>query len=110
MLLFYFSDLLKFLFFHNIKPNNNDYFINTSRFNCMYGSEMSVAPFTVEVVLVCLVTLYILHQYGNLRKQHYIVTGAVFISWFFSFLIIFVLPLDVSSVRTILFIHKLILL
>ena len=59
---------------------------------------MSVAPFTLEIVLVFLVTLYVLHQYGNLRKQHYVVTIAVFISWFFSFLIIFILPLDVSSV------------
>lgn len=61
---------------------------------------MSVVPFTVEVLLVFLVTLYVLHQYGNLRKQHYVVTIAVFISWFFSFLIIFILPLDVSSVST----------
>ena len=98
-MLFFIFDLSKILFLLYFEPKNNDYFINIRPFQ-LYRNEMSVAPFTVEVVLVCLVTLYVLHQYGNLRKQHYIVTGAVFISWFFSFLIIFVLPLDVSSVST----------
>jgi hypothetical protein len=84
-------------------PKNDDSFLNILVIIWLFRNAMSVAPFTAEVVLVCLVTLYVLHQYGNLRKQHYIVTGAVFISWFFSFLIIFVLPLDVSSVSIFLF-------
>lgn len=58
---------------------------------------MSVGPFAVEFVVVFLATLIVLHQYGNLRKQHILVTLAVFISWFFSFLIVFILPLDVSN-------------
>ncbi len=59
---------------------------------------MSVAPFVVELVVAVFITLCILHQYGNWRKQHWMVTLAVFISWYFSFLIVFILPLDVSSV------------
>ena len=58
---------------------------------------MSVGPFTVEFIVVFIATLLILHQYGNLRKQHFLVSLAVFTSWFFSFLIIFILPLDVSN-------------
>ena len=62
---------------------------------------MSVAPFVVELVVAAVITLCLLHQYGNWRKQHLIVTIAVFIAWYFSFLIVFVLPLDVSAVRTV---------
>ncbi|XP_065663092.1 G-protein coupled receptor-associated protein LMBRD2 [Hydra vulgaris] len=58
---------------------------------------MSPVPFALEFVCVFFVTLIILHQYGDLRKQHVLVTLAVFISWFFSFLIVFILPLDVSN-------------
>lgn len=58
---------------------------------------MSAAPFTVEMILVFLLTLCLLHQYGNWRKQHWLVTVAVFVAWYFSFLIVFILPLDVSA-------------
>lgn len=58
---------------------------------------MSVGPFTFEFIVVFIATLIILHEYGNLRKQHFLVSLAVFTSWFFSFLIIFILPLDVSN-------------
>ena len=59
---------------------------------------MSSAPFTIELIVVAIITVCLLHQYGNWRKQHLIVTIAVFIAWYFSFVIVFVLPLDVSSV------------
>ena len=62
---------------------------------------MSAAPFTVEMILVFLLTLCLLHQYGNWRKQHWLVTVAVFVAWYFSFLIVFILPLDVSAVSFI---------
>ena len=58
---------------------------------------MSVGPFVVEFIIVFVATLFILHQYGNLRKQHILVSLAVFVAWFFSFLIVFILPLDVSN-------------
>ncbi|XP_065069305.1 G-protein coupled receptor-associated protein LMBRD2-like [Rhopilema esculentum] len=58
---------------------------------------MSSAPFIIELVVAAFITICLLHRYGNWRKQHLIVTIAVFIAWYFSFLIIFVLPLDVSA-------------
>lgn len=61
------------------------------------------APFIIEVIVVFLLTLYLLHQYGNWRKQHILVTVAVFVAWYFSFLIVFVVPLDVSAVSVIFF-------
>lgn len=67
---------------------------------------MSAAPFTVEMIFVFLLTLCLLHQYGNWRKQHWLVTTAVFISWYFSFLIVFILPLDVSGVSLSIFPEK----
>lgn len=67
---------------------------------------MSAAPFTVEMILVFLLTLCLLHQYGNWRKQHWLVTVAVFVAWYFSFLIVFILPLDVSAVSLIILLSK----
>lgn len=58
---------------------------------------MSVVPLTIEVSLVFCVAALMLHRYGDYRKQHILVTVACFIAWYFSFMIIFVLPLDVSS-------------
>ena len=58
---------------------------------------MSLAPFAVEFVVVIILTLYLLHRYGDLKKQHIIVTLAVFVAWLFSFLIVVILPLDVSN-------------
>ena len=68
--------------------------------------KMSAAPFTVEMIFVFLLTLCLLHQYGNWRKQHWLVTTAVFISWYFSFLIVFILPLDVSGVSLSIFLEN----
>ena len=58
---------------------------------------MSVAPFIIEFVFVFVATLVTLHFYGNLRKNHFLVSLAVFVSWFFSFLIVFILPMDVTN-------------
>jgi len=58
---------------------------------------MSVGPLAVEILVAGLVSAFFLHQYGNWRKQHLLTTIAAFISWYFSFLIIVILPLDVSS-------------
>ena len=60
---------------------------------------MSLAPLIVEVSCVCVLALYLIHYYGNWRKQHLLVTLAAFVSWYFSLLIIFTLPIDVSNVR-----------
>ena len=63
---------------------------------------MSVAPLAVEILVVCCLAGYLLHRYGNWRKQHVLVTLAAFVSWYFSLLIIVILPLDVSSVSVVL--------
>jgi hypothetical protein len=59
---------------------------------------MSVGPLLGEVVFTFCLAASILYKYGNWKKQNALVTLAVLIAWYFSFLIIFVLPLDVSSV------------
>ncbi|XP_013409008.1 LMBR1 domain-containing protein 2 [Lingula anatina] len=58
---------------------------------------MSIGPLIVDIGLVCVLSAFLLHHYGNWRKQHILVTIATFVSWYFSFMIIFMLPLDVSS-------------
>lgn len=39
-----------------------------------------------------------LWKYGNVPRQHPLVTLSVFAAWSFSFLIVFSIPLDVTSV------------
>lgn len=58
---------------------------------------MSLGPLLTEVVVTFVVAASLLYRYGNWFKHHIIVTISVLIAWYFSFLIIFVLPLDVSS-------------
>ncbi|XP_031558370.1 G-protein coupled receptor-associated protein LMBRD2-like [Actinia tenebrosa] len=58
---------------------------------------MSGASLALEMLVCFGVTLCLLHYYGNWRKQHFLVTLAVFVAWYFSFLIVEVLPLDVSD-------------
>lgn len=58
---------------------------------------MSAGPLLTDVILTFLLAALILYKYGDLGKQNALVTFAVLIAWYFSFLIIFVLPLDVST-------------
>ncbi|KAK3090610.1 hypothetical protein FSP39_013128 [Pinctada imbricata] len=58
---------------------------------------MSAAPLAIEIICTCFLAAFLLHRYGDLRKQHILTTIATFVAWYFSFLIVFVLPLDVSS-------------
>ncbi|XP_061191902.1 G-protein coupled receptor-associated protein LMBRD2-like [Saccostrea echinata] len=58
---------------------------------------MSAGPLVIEVICTCCLAAFLLHRYGDLRKQNILTTLTTFIAWYFSFLIIFVLPLDVSS-------------
>ncbi len=53
----------------------------------------------IEFTLALLLALYLLFRYANLRKQNPFVTGCTLLVWFLSFVIIFLLPVDVSSVR-----------
>ncbi|XP_059476007.1 LMBR1 domain-containing protein 2 homolog isoform X2 [Neocloeon triangulifer] len=58
---------------------------------------MSLGPLIGEVVITFVLAACLLYRYGNWFKHHIIVTVSVLVAWYFSFLIIFVLPLDVSS-------------
>ena len=58
---------------------------------------MSAGPLVVEIICTCCLAAFLLHRYGDLRKQHALTTFFTFVAWYFSFLIVFVLPLDVSS-------------
>ena len=57
---------------------------------------MSAAPLVLEIVSLFLIVLYLLHKYSDFRQQNKITLTAVFIAWYFSFMIIFLLPMDIS--------------
>lgn len=59
---------------------------------------MSGAALAVVVVVVFLLALYLLQRYGDLRKQQRMVLLGTLLSWYLCFLIVFILPLDVSTV------------
>lgn len=58
---------------------------------------MSLGPLLTDVVVTFCLAAGLLYHYGNCMRHHIVVTIAVLIAWYFSFLIVFVLPLDVSS-------------
>ncbi|KAH9508112.1 LMBR1 domain-containing protein 2 [Bulinus truncatus] len=57
---------------------------------------MSAGPLIIEILFTCALAAFLLHRYGDLKKQHILITVCCFISWYFSLMIIFILPLDVS--------------
>ncbi|XGW09205.1 hypothetical protein V3C99_011484 [Haemonchus contortus] len=57
---------------------------------------MGAGPFVLELVAVFVLTALLLNKYADWRRHHFIVTLSTFIGWYFSFIIIFVLPLDVA--------------
>lgn len=58
---------------------------------------MAAGLLICEMIFTFCLSAGILYRYGNWKRQNVLVTMAVLIAWYFSFLIIFVLPLDVSS-------------
>lgn len=63
---------------------------------------MTAVSFVFSIVTAFLITAYFLHNYANWRKQQVVVIAATFIAWLFSFSMILVLPIDISSVSKIL--------
>uniref|UniRef100_A0A8D3D9W9 LMBR1 domain containing 2a n=1 Tax=Scophthalmus maximus TaxID=52904 RepID=A0A8D3D9W9_SCOMX len=63
---------------------------------------MSGAALAVVVVVVFFLALYLLQHYGDLRKQQRMVLFGTLLSWYLCFLIVFILPLDVSTIFTVL--------
>lgn len=74
-------------------------FISTSLVN--YKVKMGVGPLVVEVMVTFMLAAGVLFRYGNWYRHHLLVTVAVLIAWYFSMLIVFILPLDVSNVSVI---------
>ncbi|XP_044051851.1 G-protein coupled receptor-associated protein LMBRD2B-like [Siniperca chuatsi] len=58
---------------------------------------MSGAALAVVVVVVFFLALYLLQRYGDLWKQQQMVLLGTLLSWYLCFLIVFILPLDVST-------------
>ncbi|XP_076587142.1 G-protein coupled receptor-associated protein LMBRD2a isoform X2 [Chaetodon auriga] len=58
---------------------------------------MSGAVLGVVVVVVFLLALFLLQRYGDLQKQQWMVLLGTLLSWYLCFLIVFILPLDVST-------------
>ncbi|KAJ8305917.1 hypothetical protein KUTeg_016462 [Tegillarca granosa] len=58
---------------------------------------MSAVPLVLEIICTFCLAAFLIHRYGDVRKQRILSTLPTFVAWYFSFLIIFVLPLDVSS-------------
>ncbi|XP_035382396.1 G-protein coupled receptor-associated protein LMBRD2a isoform X1 [Electrophorus electricus] len=58
---------------------------------------MSGLALGVEVVVAFLLALFLLHRYGDFRRQQRMVLFATLLAWFLCFLIVFTIPLDVST-------------
>ncbi|XP_061472293.1 G-protein coupled receptor-associated protein LMBRD2 isoform X2 [Rhineura floridana] len=58
---------------------------------------MSGAALGIEIVVVFILALIILHRYGDFRKQHKLVIVATLLAWHLCFLMVFLLPLDVTT-------------
>ncbi|KAH0627883.1 hypothetical protein JD844_008430 [Phrynosoma platyrhinos] len=58
---------------------------------------MSGAALGIEIVVVFFLALIILHRYGDFRKQHKLVIVATLLAWHLCFLMVFILPLDVTT-------------
>ena len=65
----------------------------------------SAAPgiLTAEGIVAFVLALFMVYRYANLRKQNPLVTGTTLMIWFLSFFIVFVLPVDVTSVSIIIY-------
>lgn len=60
--------------------------------------RMSGAALGVEMVVVFFLALFLLHRYGDFRKQQRMVLFGTLLAWYLCFLIVFILPLDVTTV------------
>ncbi|KAK1883772.1 Polypeptide N-acetylgalactosaminyltransferase 11 [Dissostichus eleginoides] len=59
---------------------------------------MSALALALEIVVVFFLALFLLHRYGDFRKQQRMVLFGTLLAWYLCFLIVFILPLDVSTV------------
>uniref|UniRef100_A0A3P8VUL9 LMBR1 domain containing 2a n=1 Tax=Cynoglossus semilaevis TaxID=244447 RepID=A0A3P8VUL9_CYNSE len=61
---------------------------------------MTAAVLAVVIIVLFFLALCLIHRYGDLWKQQQMVLFGTLLSWYLCFLIVFVLPLDVSMVYT----------
>ena len=59
--------------------------------------KMTAGIFVFDIIATLALSGVLLFSYGDWMRQKIFVTLSVLVAWYFSFLIIFVLPLDVSS-------------
>lgn len=57
---------------------------------------MSAGPIVTEIFSLFFIVLFLLHKYSDFKQQNLITLVAVFIAWYFSFALVFLLPLDIS--------------
>ena len=50
-----------------------------------------------EIFVCCVTALSLLCYYGDIRRQNRVSSAAAFLSWFLSFLMLFLLPVDIAS-------------
>ncbi|XP_072272694.1 G-protein coupled receptor-associated protein LMBRD2 [Pyxicephalus adspersus] len=58
---------------------------------------MSGAALGIEIVFVFFLALFLLHRFGDFKKQHRLVLVATLLAWWLCFIIVFIIPLDVST-------------
>uniref|UniRef100_A0A8C1ARQ1 LMBR1 domain containing 2b n=2 Tax=Cyprinus carpio TaxID=7962 RepID=A0A8C1ARQ1_CYPCA len=58
---------------------------------------MSGAALGIEIVVVFFLALFLLQRYGDFKKQQRMVLFGTLLAWYLCFLIVFILPLDVST-------------
>ncbi|XP_045534240.1 LMBR1 domain-containing protein 2 homolog isoform X1 [Papilio machaon] len=58
---------------------------------------MAYTLFVIEIISAFILAATLLYRYGDCYRNHILVTVSVLIAWTFSFVIMFILPLDVSS-------------
>nr|XP_057912953.1 G-protein coupled receptor-associated protein LMBRD2B [Doryrhamphus excisus] len=58
---------------------------------------MSGAALGLEIVVVFFLALFLLHRYGDFGKQQRMVLFGTLLAWYLCFLIVFILPLDVTT-------------
>ncbi|XP_053602977.1 LMBR1 domain-containing protein 2 homolog isoform X2 [Plodia interpunctella] len=52
--------------------------------------------FVIELIAAFILASTLLYRYGDCYRNHIIVTVSVLIAWYFSFVIMFILPLDIT--------------
>ncbi|EDV22138.1 uncharacterized protein TRIADDRAFT_29321 [Trichoplax adhaerens] len=57
----------------------------------------SLAPFFIALISVFLIVAFVHNRYGNWKTHNPLVSVITFVAWYFSFIIITILPLDVAS-------------